>query len=74
MFRWDYDYSEIGDVAQEQGYVLADFDGPRSADSDEWTIGSSSSISSGSMSPVDERQGVWEGEALTSHFDTEAKP
>ena len=73
MFRWDYDYMEIGDVPHEEGYMLADLDGPHSADSDEWTVGSSSSISSGSISPVDERQSIWEGETMTAHPDPEAQ-
>ena len=36
------------------------------ADNDEWTIGTSSSISSGSLSPIDEAQSLWEGETLAS--------
>jgi len=37
----------------------------RNDSSDEWTVGSSSSVSSGSRSPVDESQ-AWEGETLAS--------
>ncbi|KAL8746829.1 MAG: hypothetical protein Q9190_001189 [Brigantiaea leucoxantha] len=73
MFRWDYDYAEIGDDPSEQGYALADFNTRGHADTDEWTIGSSSSISSGSISPVDESNSIWEGETLASHSDSEAK-
>ncbi|KAL9099558.1 MAG: hypothetical protein Q9163_004965 [Psora crenata] len=71
MFRWDYDYVEIGEDPAEKGYALAGMH-DRSADADEWTIGSSSSISSGSRSPVDETSS-WEGETLASHSDTEAQ-
>lgn len=64
-FRWDYDYVEIGDSAREYGYDLAAYDGDFNLDSDEWTVGSSSSISSGSLSPVDDHY-TWEGESLAS--------
>jgi inositol phosphorylceramide synthase catalytic subunit len=52
-FRWDYDYVEVGDSPAEYGYGLAAPDGLET-DADEWTVGSSSSISSGSMSPTDD--------------------
>jgi membrane-associated phospholipid phosphatase len=71
MFRWDYDYTEIGDDPSEKGYALANLDGA-AEDADEWTVGSSSSISSGSRSPIDESTS-WEGETLASHSDTEAQ-
>lgn len=64
-FRWDYDYVEFGESAVEYGYGLASYDGEFNLDSDEWTVGSSSSISSGSLSPVDDHYS-WETEALTS--------
>ena len=74
MFRWDYDYIETGDGLSDYGYTLADLDADvHHGDSDEWTVGSSSSISSGSISPVDEAQSIWEGETLASHSDTEAQ-
>lgn len=74
MFRWDYDYAEAGDGLSDYGYNLADLDADvHPGDSDEWTVGSSSSISSGSISPVDEAQSIWEGETLASHSDTEAQ-
>lgn len=57
-FRWDYDYIEEGEEASGYEYGLAGLDAT-SPDSDEWTIGSSSSVSSGSLSPVDENQQVW---------------
>lgn len=56
--RWDYDYIEIGDSSSEYGYGLAGLD-ESSPDSDEWTLGSSSSISSGSMSPTEENPHTW---------------
>lgn len=71
-FRWDYDYVEVGDSPSEYGYDLASFDGDFNLDSDEWTVGSSSSVSSGSLSPVDEHH-MWEGEHADSHHhDLEA--
>lgn len=74
-FRWDYDYAEVGEEPSEKGYALADLHPGDSADADEWTIGSSSSISSGSISPRgnEESQSLWEGETLASHSDGEAQ-
>ena len=63
-YRWDYDFVEIGELS-DYGYGLAGIDGSH-PDSDEWTIGSSSSISSGSLSPVEETQNVWT-EAYSNH-------
>ena len=57
-FRWDYDYIEVGDSPAEYGYGLAGLG--VDPESDEWTLGTSSSISSGSMSPVDENQSMWD--------------
>lgn len=71
MFRWDYDYVEIGEAAEPFGYDLASLDNEFNLDSDEWTVGSSSSVSSGSLSPVDENH-MWEGETLGSNSDLEA--
>ena len=73
MFRWDYDYVEVGEDPSAKGYALADLRGGPHADMDEWTIGSSSSVSSSSLSPVDDHQSIWEGETLASHSDTEAQ-
>lgn len=70
IFRWDYDYTEVGDGDEEFTYDLMGMNHLRT-DSDEWTVGSSSSISSGSISPVDDRAGSWEGERITSHIDVE---
>lgn len=73
MFRWDYDYVEVGEAKEGHSYGLTDLDDnfhPTSADSDEWTIGSSSSVASSSRSPsVGMRSPVddnWEGETLAS--------
>jgi len=62
LFRWDYDYGEYGDAPSEYGYDLAALDGRfhTREESDDWTIGSSSSISSGSLSPTEESQSGWE--------------
>lgn len=72
MFRWEYDYTEIGDNQNEKGYTLANVE-PGPDDADEWTVGSSSSISSGSRSPVDS-DSLWEGETLASQSDNERSP
>ena len=77
-FRWDYDYIEIGAGGDSDRfeYGLTDFDNYHSED-DEWTIGSSSGISSGCRSPVspsDDIQSVWssasETLAATSEVDS----
>ena len=60
IFRWDYDYIEIGDSPTEQGYDLAEKFGLN----DEWTTGTSSSVSSGSMSPTEDAQSIWESAHL----------
>lgn len=74
MFRWDYDYAEVGEGPTEQGYELADLEADHHhGDTDEWTVGSSSSFSSGSISPVEEVQSLWEGETLASHSDAETQ-
>jgi len=67
--RWEYDYVEVGegpDAATGYEYGLTVLDDFRHESGDEWTIGSSSSVSSGSRSPVDESQSSWEGETLAS--------
>lgn len=68
MFRWDYDYTEVGDTPSSgYDYDLAEFHNKvHHGSTDEWTIGSSSSISSGSISPTDESNSLWEGETLAS--------
>ncbi|KAI7517527.1 hypothetical protein KC331_g21654, partial [Hortaea werneckii] len=98
LFRWDYDYVERGDDADDLAldeaeyhnpYMLSDLDeyspNPTTApahhhrhgDSDEWTLGSSSSYSSsasrepstGMRSPVTGDE--WDGDTLASASDTE---
>lgn len=79
MFRWDYDYVEHGEEKEMYAYGIADIDEYELAlhgDSDEWTIGSSSSFSSssrepstGMRSPVTDDS--WEGDTLASSSDNE---
>jgi membrane-associated phospholipid phosphatase len=66
-FRWDYDYTELG----SDGLDLEDMHSKYNGDED-WTLGSSSSFSSGSRSPSDETQSIWEGETLASHSDSDS--
>lgn len=80
MFRWDYDYVEVGEEKEPYAYGLTDLDDYRPGlhpDSDEWTIGSSSSFSNssrepstGMRSPVTD-ESSWEGETLASASDNE---
>ena len=67
--RWDYDFIEVGE--RTSGYVQIDGEKAIHTDYEDWTIGSSSSISSGLESPSNESQ-LWEGETLASTSDTEA--
>lgn len=73
--RWDYDYVEIGDVTGGNYYGLADFDAHLHRhghlEGDEWAVGSSSSIASGTISPVDEIQSMWDGETIASQSDSD---
>lgn len=69
FLRWDYDFVEFGDDPAEKGYVSLD---PGIEDTEDWTVGSSSSVSSDSRSPIDESDS-WEGATLASHSDTEAQ-
>lgn len=73
--RWDYDYVEIGDASGGNHYGLADFNShlhPHGhLEGDEWAVGSSSSIASGSLSPVDELQSMWDGETIASQSDSD---
>ena len=74
VFRWDYDYVEVGEIKDQYAYGLGDLDDNfRSflSDSEEWSMGSSSSYSSGTRSPSSLRSPVddyesWEGETLAS--------
>lgn len=75
-FRWDYDYIETGDVPETDvapskmgGAGLYEEFHPLS-DSDEWTLGTSSSFSSRSRSPSSgtrsSGENMWEGDTLAS--------
>lgn len=60
-FRWDYDFVEIGNsYSYDPSYSLHDFDGDYHSEDDEWTSASSSSVSSGCRTPVDDAAGFWE--------------
>ncbi|KAK8178693.1 aureobasidin resistance protein Aur1 [Phyllosticta citribraziliensis] len=82
MTRWDYDFTELGDPQEGNGHDMTNFyeEFHPASDSDEWTIGSSSSFSSGARSPSSgprspvESEGyhsMWEGETLASASDHE---
>lgn len=68
-FRWDYDFVDVGDDPAEKGYISID---SGTVDTDDWTVGSSSSVSSDSRSPIDESDS-WEGATLASYSDAEAQ-
>lgn len=70
--RWDYDYVEIGSGSEDYSYDMASYRDDFQIDTDESTIGSSSSISSGSLSPVDEYHAVWENDPVWGNLDVEA--
>lgn len=66
IFRWDYDFVERGDPLNvDSGYGLTPLDviELRQDSSDEWSVGTSSSVSG---SPIDENGSSWEGETLAS--------
>lgn len=68
MLRWEYDYVEVGDAPDgimDHGIAALDFRFGHNSN-DEWTMGSSSSISSGSRSPIDEPNGSWDSDTLGS--------
>jgi hypothetical protein len=70
IFRWDYDYVEIGQAPPgadgEYEYGLADLRERYNRRSfDAWAIGSSSSSLS-SSSDRNEEESIWEGETLAS--------
>jgi len=73
-FRWDYDFLEIGNgYSPDYAFGMSDFNGDYHSEDDGWTTGSSSSVSSGCRSPVEDTQSVWESgsETLAGHSDTE---
>ena len=66
VFRWDYDFVERGDPSYSSfGHGLSALDVIELCQdsSDEWSIGTSSSVSG---SPIDENGSSWEGETLAS--------
>ncbi|KAK4548899.1 hypothetical protein LTR36_008672 [Oleoguttula mirabilis] len=81
MFRWDYDYVEVGEVEEPYAYGLTDLDEYAPAllhgDNDEWTLGSSSSFSNSSRDPSTGMRSPlvgdesWEGDTLASVSDNE---
>ncbi|KAF2769515.1 PAP2-domain-containing protein, partial [Teratosphaeria nubilosa] len=75
LFRWDYDYVEYGEPIDGFACGLLDLDEytpALSGDSDEWTIGSSSSFASSSREPSTGMRSPisgdesWEGDTLAS--------
>lgn len=73
-FRWDYDFLEVGDgYSPDHAYGMTDFSEDYHLEDDEWTTGSSSSVSSGCRSPIEDTQSVWESgsETLAGHSDNE---
>lgn len=82
MFRWDYDYVERGEIQESYAYGLTELDDDFrnvTSDTDEWSLGSSASFSSGErspsvglQSPIEGSEG-WEGETLASNSDHERR-
>ena len=79
-FRWDYDYIEIGDVPETDCMpTKTDFyeEFHPLSDSDEWTLGTSSSFSSRSRSPSNgtrtSSDNMWEGDTLASGSGSDAE-
>ncbi|RKF71604.1 Inositol phosphorylceramide synthase catalytic subunit aur1 [Golovinomyces cichoracearum] len=68
VLRWEYDYVERGDFTEGKFvYDLQVLDcGSDQESGDKWTVGTSSSVSSGSRSPVDDNASSWESETLAS--------
>ncbi|RPB11094.1 PAP2-domain-containing protein [Morchella conica CCBAS932] len=68
--RWDYDFVEIGNsCSYDLTYSLHDFDGDYHSEDDEWTSASSSSVSSGCRTPVDDTAGFWESANEISNIE-----
>ncbi|MCJ1471425.1 Aureobasidin resistance protein Aur1 [Lambiella insularis] len=70
LLRWDYDYVERGEQDPELA-PLEDLNCQAINEMSDWAAGSSSSRSSGTVSPVDDSQSLWEGETLASNSETE---
>ena len=70
FLRWDYEYIERGE--EKSSYTsLNDVDTKAANELSDWAVGSSSSISSGTASPMDDDQSVWDGDTLASNSDSE---
>ena len=76
--RWDYDFVEIGESFEESQKVFGDQvrDIRILSDSDEWTLGSSTALSSGTRSPstenktpIDDILCLWDGDTIGSGYD-----
>lgn len=80
-FRWDYDFIERGEAKEGYVYGMTDLDddfGRVPGDGDEmWSLGTSSSVSSGGRSPagmrspIDGNEDEWEGETLSGGSEGE---
>jgi len=81
-FRWDYDFVERGEAKEGYVYGMTDLDddfGRVPGEGDEmWSLGTSSSVSSGGRSPAGMRSPIdgngeeeWEGETLSGGSDGE---
>ena len=68
--RWDYDYVEIGDNDPADTLSMT-LEKLIPSDQEDWTVGSSSSFSPTCESPVDDIQNIWEGETLSSNYDSD---
>ncbi|KAI6245503.1 Inositol phosphorylceramide synthase catalytic subunit aur1 [Erysiphe necator] len=66
LFRWEYDFVECGEFKENFEYGLQILDCDLCHHSSEEWIAGTSSISSGSRSPIDDNGSSWEGETLTS--------
>lgn len=77
VLRWDYDYVEVGAGSDDTyHYAMNDMSGDYSSE-DEWTVGSSSGISSGCLSPVspiDDVQSLWSSASETIAATSEVDP
>ncbi|KAK9473966.1 uncharacterized protein V1510DRAFT_312395 [Dipodascopsis tothii] len=58
--RWAYDYIELGFLPTTKARLTRDFN----ADDEEWAMGTSSSVESGNISPIDNPASDWEIETL----------
>lgn len=58
--RWAYDYIEMGLMPTTKARLTRDF----TVDAEEWSLGASSSIESGNVSPIENAASDWEIETL----------